>query len=421
MKLLNKINRPFIGFASILILVGAFVIYLLIYTYVMEEAEENLYLIKARAVKNINSKIQSDFYPILEVDTISTAAAKLIEDSFTDTMIFDPVEHERERFLQLISAYVKDSVGYRIITRSTNIHAEDILFSVGVPILALLVIILITSFFIINRISFSIWKPFYSNIKTLKKFSASDKEKIQLLDFDIDEFTNLNESLLELTEKIRRDYNNLKVFSENISHELQTPLAIIKTKTELMIQDSNLDIEKIKQLQIINKTVNRLSKLNSSLILLVKIESADYSNKKEINLNGFIKQKIGEIFEIAESAGITITTNFNEELVIKINEFLFEIMFSNLITNAIKHNIENGTIEISLAGDKLTIKNTGKAAEKEPTELFERFVKGAHTNDSTGLGLTIVKQICEINKFGINYTYADNFHLVEIIFIPVKG
>lgn len=416
MKLLYKINIQYLIYSSIIIIIGAGIIYFLIRAYSIEEAEESLYLLKNKAVKNIEAGKHSDFFPIVEIDTISMDDAKNIVESVTDTLVYLKYAHEHELFLQLTSPYIKDGIGYRIFVRTTNINNEDILFSIGLPILSLLILILLTSLFVVYRINYSIWKPFYKNITNLKRFSASDNKPVSLVNYDVEEFIDLNNCLMELTEKIRKDYNNLKTFSENISHELQTPLAIIKTKTELMLQDPLLGDEKIRQIQIINQTVNRLSKLNSSLILLMKIESADFAEKKTILLNDFILKKIEEIQEIADFAGLNISSTFNDSVSIEINENLLDIMFSNLFGNAIKHNYDNGKIEVILCKNKFVIKNTGKELLREPSTYFERFARGEFSSSSTGLGLTIVKQICDLNKCSINYIYKDKYHSIEISF-----
>lgn len=416
MKLLYKINRQFIIFSSIIVVLGACVIYVLVRSYSNEEAIENLYLLKQQAIHNIEYGKNAGFYPAVEIDTISAAEAKDIKEAISDTLLHLKYLHERERFLQLTGSFIQDGIGYKIITRNTNINDEDIFFSVAVPVLGLLVLILLSSFFVIYKINYSIWKPFYQNILKLKKFSAADNTELNLLKYDIEEFTDLNNCLMELTEKIRKDYQNLKIFSENISHELQTPLAIIKTKTELMLQDASLNNDIIKQIQIINHTAHRLSKLNSALILLIKIESADYTWKKKINLKNFILNKIEEIKELSDLAGIAISAEFKNDPVIEINEYLLDILFSNLIANAVKHNIKDGFIEIILTDNSLRIKNSGKEISIDPSIYFERFVKGEHSKGSTGLGLTIIKQICDINKYKISYTYEKKCHLIKIDF-----
>jgi signal transduction histidine kinase len=284
----------------------------------------------------------------------------------------------------------------------------------GLPAFFLILSILLVSNIIINRINFKIWNPFYKNLDRLKSFSASDKDELQLTKSEIDEFRDLNNSLAELTNRIRNDYRHLKEFSENASHELQTPLSIIKVKIESMIQDENLDRKHLDKIQSIYKMINRLSRLNKSLTLLSKLESIEYEKKSEISLEEFITKKINDFSEIAGANQITIKTNFYSDKIITVNSDLLEILFSNLLSNAIRYNVKSGIIEIDLSGDELVIKNSGNPPKKETQKMFERFEKGEQSEESSGLGLTIVKQICSANKFDIQYTFENPFHIIRI-------
>ena len=275
---------------------------------------------------------------------------------------------------------------------------------------------LLISNVIINRINFKIWNPFYTNLGRLKEFSASDKEEINLIQSDIDELRDLNNTLTSLTNRIRTDYRQLKEFSENASHELQTPLSIIKVKIESLLQDEQLEKEKVAKLQSIYRMINRLSRLNQSLTLLSKLESIEYEKKDNIFLKEFLVKKVLEFLEIAEAKGVTIKENYYSRKTLSINADLLDILISNLLSNAVRYNVENGIIEIDLTDDKLVIKNTGAPPAKTPAKMFERFEKGDTTGGSSGLGLTIVKQICNMNKFDIQYTFKDTLHIIQITF-----
>ncbi len=208
----------------------------------------------------------------------------------------------------------------------------------------------------------------------------------------------------------------LKEFSENASHELQTPLSIIKVKIESMMQNEKIEGEQLEKIQSIYRMINRLTSLNRSLTLLSKLGSIEYEKKEKIFLNEFISKKIDEFSEIAEAKQVSIITGFNCNKYLEMNPDLLEILFSNLLSNAIRYNIENGTIRIDLYDDRLVINNTGRALPEEPQKMFDRFVKGEQSDESSGLGLTIVKQICDRNNFGILYSTENSFHIIRITF-----
>jgi signal transduction histidine kinase len=95
-----------------------------------------------------------------------------------------------------------------------------------------------------------------------------------------------------------------------------------------------------------------------------------------------------------------------------------EILLSNLLSNAIRHNIPGGSIEISLqANDKeLTIRNTGRPSPLDTQKLFQRFQKESPDANSLGLGLEIVKKISDLNQFSIQYRFADQLHIFSVRF-----
>ncbi|NJE06811.1 sensor histidine kinase, partial [Thermococcus sp. M36] len=147
--------------------------------------------------------------------------------------------------------------------------------------------------------------------------------------------------------KAQQDFNSLKQFTENASHELQTPLAIIRTKFDLLIQAETLTQQQIEALQSANDALQRLSNLNKSLLLLTKIENKQFEEKVTINLKELIENKLIQLSELIQNKNIHVTYSL-EEITINMNSDLAEILLNNLLVNAIKHNVPNGEIIINL-------------------------------------------------------------------------
>ena len=219
-----------------------------------------------------------------------------------------------------------------------------------------------------------------------------------------------------MTNKVRNDYESLKNFTENASHEIQTPLAIIKTKLELLSQSDNLDETQIIAIGSIGDATSRLSRLNQSLLLLTKIENRQFIESGIINISFIVNDCLDNLEELAESKSILIKRNIQQNVFVEMNESLCEILISNIIINSIKHNYDSGFIDIELGKNNLTISNTGAAPVIETQEFFERFTKNSFSNDSLGLGLSIVKKICDNYGFAVRYNYEGNRHIVTIGF-----
>lgn len=340
MKLLRIINKKYALFSIIILLSGAVLIYFFLLYFINEEVIEKLENTKQEVITSLNRGNNVEFYPIIEIKKLDENYKHKETETVKDTTIYNPGEQDLDSYKQISFVYTRGNSKYIVYVRTDNIDASDIMLPLGLPLFILVLGVLLISNIIVNRINIKIWKPFYKNLDLLKNFSASDKNGLKFMKSDIDEFEDLNNSLTELTNRIRNDYRQLKEFSENASHELQTPLSIIRIKIESMLQNEKLDSEYLDKLQSVYKMINRLTRLNRSLTLLSKLGSVEYEKKEEICLSEFILKKLNEFSEIAEAKQVEIKTNLASDKKISINADLLEILFSNLISNSVKYNIE---------------------------------------------------------------------------------
>lgn len=261
-----------------------------------------------------------------------------------------------------------------------------------------------------------LFRPFNVTLNAIKNFRLNDIKTLDLGKTNTKEFRELNGILSDMIEKSQNDYRNLKEFSENASHEMQTPLAVAKGKIELLLQSKNLDEE---QLQLINSSyeaIDHLSKMSKSLSLLTKIENNEFTDLQEIDLSEKIKASIYDFQELLELKEITIDYQIDDNIKVKSDPVLLQILTINLFQNAIRHNVPHGNIHISLNKKSLIVSNTGKTLTGSTESLFKRFKKDNQSSETIGLGLAIAKKICDVNNFKISYTYGDSQHLIEVKF-----
>ena len=178
----------------------------------------------------------------------------------------------------------------------------------------------------------------------------------------------------------------------------------------------NLSTEQAQNISVIYEATNRLSRLNNSLLLLSKIQNEQYSYTESVNLSFIIEKFLMQFKEIIQEKNITITKNYFTQTTLDINPDLNEILISNLLGNAVKHNVNNGFITIELTGQELTITNTGQPLQLNANDLFKRFRKANISSDSSGLGLSIVKKIVSLYNMNIEYTTKENIHSFRLIF-----
>ena len=219
-----------------------------------------------------------------------------------------------------------------------------------------------------------------------------------------------------MSSRMRRDYFNLKEFTENISHEIQTPLAIIKSKLEILVQNEKLDEEQMILIQAIYESISRLSRLNQALNLIAKIDNRQFHQTEPCNISDIIEKNLINLDELIGNKHLTIVKNIDKDIIIDVHPALAEIMFSNLISNAIKHNIIHGNINVFLDKNSFIISNTGANPEKDPANMFRRFQKADKSSNSLGLGLSIVYRIALQYQYDIHYGFKKGYHTLTINF-----
>jgi signal transduction histidine kinase len=252
------------------------------------------------------------------------------------------------------------------------------------------------------------------SVKKAASFDIQSNRPLDLPDTDITEFNQLNMVFDNMTSKMRNDYLNLKEFSENAAHEIQTPLAVIQSKTDLLMQQKKLNKESIGLIKSINESTAKLFKLNQGLLLISKIENQIFHEKKMISLKQITENCLENYKEIMQLKKIKVEMDAKEDAFVEMNEILAEVMISNLLSNAVRFNVDGGFIKCHIDGDYLIFTNSGLSLNIDPDILFRRFHKASNNPQSVGLGLAIVKKITESYGMPIKYTCINTTHELKI-------
>lgn len=411
MKLIQKVNRQYTWYAFAILCLAGLSLYFIIKTIVKEETDEKLLNTSHQMEQLISSRPgEFELYPLFSVkQTTLDKTGK----NFTDTSLV--INDEEEDFRQL-EVYTKiNGQNYIITVRESGIESEDLMLSLLIVVLACFVLLLVLLFIINRKISQNIWKPFFINLEKLRTFSLQSGVAFSPKQTDIEEFIEMNDVLKMLTGKVMADYDNLKKFSENAAHELQTPLAIIRSKVESLIEENNLSPIQIDKIRAIYKTANRLTKINKGLLLLTKIENKQFPDTQLISLDEMIRDQFESFGELLEMKEVNLKYICHEDMMFEGNKTLMELLLNNLFANAILHNFQGGHCIIRLSKQQFSIANPGEAPIADSNRLFERFYKGSKS-ESTGLGLAISKQICLNFGWEISYQFEDRMHIFSISF-----
>ncbi|MDP4289773.1 MAG: HAMP domain-containing sensor histidine kinase [Bacteroidota bacterium] len=416
MKLLSKYNRIYLSASIVVFLITGigyyFVISFALIHQLNHSLKDKLTEIKTYAQSHnallpiTNTRNQIIFY--FPTNNPPTKA------SFSNIPEYVKEEKEIIQFRQLKSIISVNGHRYEVFIREPETETEDLIQLILV-ITCIIAAFFLLLLFVINRLSFqNIWKPFQHTLAQIQCFNLSTQNEITIQPTDITEFESLNNAVISMSGKVNKEYLSLKNFTENASHEMQTPLAILNARLDLLIQNENISESEIGQLQEMYQAVNRLTRLNKSLLLLTKIENRQFSETETIQLDQIIEEKIVQFGDQMKVREITIEKEI-QPVALKMNHHLADIVVNNLISNAIRHNCENGTIKISLNNEEMTISNTGPFGNVDHNNIFKRFQKGRNS-EGLGLGLAIVKQICDQYDFIIRYTFENNLHVFRIVF-----
>jgi len=298
---------------------------------------------------------------------------------------------------------------------SMSLVDKDELIKSIVTVQVFLLILLLIGLFMINRnLSKRIWKPFYTTLSKLRNYKVENDPPLKLEKASIAEFDDLNKSLEELTDRTHRSYLSQKEFTENASHEMQTPLAIFQSKVELLMQTTPLDEEQAQLISELSDASKRMSRLNQSLVLLTRIENKQFIKEEQVSLTMVLTDLLELYQPQLLQKEITVQRVFENDVLLQANRSLIEVLTGNLLGNAIRHNQTGGTIEAILKGQTLTVRNTGKPVALNSAKLFQRFQKESQDGDSIGLGLEIIKQICHLYGYTVEYKYADGLHAFAV-------
>jgi len=415
MKLLTKYNRVNLISAVIVLFITGLIYYQAI-SYILNDQVDKDILIEEQEtfayVKQNNSLPKVVQYK--DQQTYFVPVKGPVERRFINTDYYNVKEHDSESGRALITSVQVKGQTYQVTIVESKVETEDliqIIFGITIGVTLFLLLIL----FVVNRLMLNrTWQPFYDILRQLKVFSLVDNKEIIGSSSNIDEFNELNSAVTSMASRVKTDYKDLKNFTENASHELMTPIAVINSKLDSLIQTGEFNAEQSGLLNDVYNAVARLTRLNQSLLLLVKIENNLLRDEQPVDLKKLMGEKANQFKELFVNKGLVLECNLEEKQVVA-SLYLMDVLLNNLLGNAIRHSSGNGSVIIKLSADQLIVKNTGENSALHKDDIFKRFNKGGKSEGS-GLGLTISKQICDNYRFGLSYDYQEPYHVFVVFF-----
>ena len=223
------------------------------------------------------------------------------------------------------------------------------------------------------------------------------------------EFRKLNEAVTLSAERSEKLYEQQKLFIGNASHEMQTPLAICRNRLEMLMEEGNLSEKQLEELIKTHETLERLTRLNRSLLLLCKIENRQFSDVKDICYNHLLEQYLEDYKEVYAYRGVSVEVITEGEFTVMMSESLASVLLTNLLKNAFVHVTEGGVIRILFTAESMVVANSGEQP-LDGERIFERFYQGHKKEGSTGLGLALAESVCKSSGLDIRYEFTEGMH-----------
>jgi two-component system, OmpR family, sensor histidine kinase QseC len=418
MKLFQKYNRINI-IASILIFIAGCIAFYFVLNYVLVkqldealETEQEEIMQFAEKHSNLPEIINTDDQQVY----FAEVATPVLHQRFSSVKTWNQLERKKEWMRKFIFGFSLNQKNYLVTILRSQEERKGFLKLV-VAIAAGMIAMILLAGYIINRVVLKrLWQPFYQSIQQISSYDLQLQRHLNLPVTTVDEFTLLNSSLNQMAAKAETDYHTLKEFTGNAAHEMQTPLAVITANTESLIQDETVLKNHHAAIATIDNAAKRLSRLNQSLLLLARIENRRFELNEKVEWETMLLQRLQALDDLIAARQLQVSLHTIPVTTI-FHQHLADILLTNLLSNAIRYNRDGGSMAINLDETSLMVSNNSLLPALDSTKIFNRFYRHPETKaDGSGLGLSIVQQICKEAGYQLNYQYSNNLHIFSILF-----
>ncbi|MGG5577753.1 sensor histidine kinase [Myroides sp. C15-4] len=328
---------------------------------------------------------------------------------------FNPAEGYEVGYRTLYTPITIESQPYILLARIAMVEPGDLLHTLLYEYGLIVLIFFLSTVFIQQFLAKKLWAPFYQTLNQIEHYNLEKGNVPAFEPTEILEFNRLNTNLQHLIANNLMVYKQQRVFIDNASHELQTPLAVFRSQLDLLLQDTDLTQKQMHLVQSLYNVSSRFNRLNKNLLLLAKIENNRFQHFQPINLAELLSSQWMFFEELAAEKEVLLTKKIEATINVEGIYTLLESLFSNLVTNAIKYTPSGGRIHLNLDATGIQLSNTGAVA-LDSDRIFMRFNRATEEKNGTGLGLSIVQEICKVHHWTISYSFAEELHHFHVSF-----
>ena len=421
MKLISHVTLRLSVAVTLILSVWAVLFYMAMIDEINDEVDDSLedysetIIICALSGEQLPSKDNgsNNQYYLVRVDGHYAMTHPSIE--YADEMVYIEEKRETEPARILRTIFENEAGEYfQLVVMTPTIEKRDVIHSIliwtSLLYATLLVIIIVLNIYVFYRSM----QPLYRLLDWFRHYRVGQKNEPLPNRNTITEFRTLYDAANLYAARNEQLFEQQKRFIGNASHELQTPLAICRNRLEMLMEDEDITERQLEELAKTHQTLEHITKLNKSLLLLSKIENEQFADVRPVCFNHIVRRYLDDYCEVYEYRDIAVSVREEARLTFVLNETLAVTLVTNLLKNAFVHNTDGGRLVITLTADTFCISNTGVRHPLDRTKIFERFYKGSKQEGSTGLGLSIVAGICKLSGLEVHYEYRDEMHHFSI-------
>jgi signal transduction histidine kinase len=337
---------------------------------------------------------------------------------------------EEMNFIEVTQRLIEgEEIYYRVLNYSFLVNDQNYLLEVGKSLTSILiteknirrvlflflVLIILITFIADFQYTRLVLRPLDAITRKLKLIPDPSQFDKTPVNTSTEDFQKLDRALADLMENINLLFQNEKEITINISHELLTPVSVLRSKLENLLLSENIDPGIQNKIEESLKTLHRLQSLVNSLLLIARIESRQYLREESFSVKELLEEIISEIKPVSDDSGVGLHYEAADDFILnKANRTLIFSMFYNVINNAVKNTLPGGEVMIRTSGlpDRfnVSVSDTGKGiSESQMKNLFLRFkMRNENSGDGTGIGLAIAKTIADFHKIDVIVTSEIN-------------
>ena len=422
MKLLSYTYRKLALLLFLLMAVWGVLFYYAIIDEVVDETDDTLenygeILMESALHDPSILETEGSLMSFYKFTPISEEEGRHYRQVFYDATVYIELEDEDEPVRVMCTAFrMPDGQYYELKLMISILERDDMVEAMLWYLGALFLLFLICTSIGIQLVLKGVFRPLHRLLDWLQCIQPG--KEVPPLDnpTKIREFRQLSDAALDMGNRSYKAYEEQKQFIENASHELQTPLAIVRGKVELLAESEGMTEQQMEQLDEIYATLGRAVKLNKSLLLLSRIENGQYTEMEDVSVDEILDELLPDLMDIYEHKQVRLIRKREEQpFIIRCNHSLAQILVSNLVKNSLLHNREGGELQVLTTPTSLVIKNTGDVP-LDGEKLFRRFYHGMDgKKDSTGLGLAIARSIALSSSLKLTYEWQDGMHTFRLV------